>query len=312
MLDSRDLRFFVTIANQPSLAAAARVLNVTPPTVTQRLQLIESRLQLKLLERTSGKMRLTEEGEVLIQRANSILAELDDLETALYNNREQVRGRLRVLAPLGFGNEYIAPLLAEFRQLHPNLEIELRLSDQPRWLEGDSWDLMIYIGELRDSTLILHKLAPNRRIACASPDYLKKAGTPRQPDELKDHHCIALRENEEDVTLWRFQHRREKQQQAIRISPQLACNEGSVVKQWAKQGLGIIVRSEWDIAPQLESGELVSILEDYQLPDADIVALTSSDNRSQAARTQEFLRYLKEQLSVQPWYSHTESDDIPT
>jgi len=310
MLTSEDLRFFYAISTQPSLTAAARKLNVTPPTVTQRLQTIESKVSVKLVQRQARGISLTEEGYLLQSKARSILADMDELQTLMASKKNLVNGTLKVLAPLGFGNDHIAPLVGEFQQQHSNLSVELELSDKPSWAESHKWDIIIYIGELRDSTLKLATLAPNQRFLCASPEYLSKKGTPASPRELKEHTCIALRENSEDVTLWRFTHtggdgdgdnHSTEEQESIRITPTFTSNEGSVVKNWAIAGHGIIMRSEWDVQPELNSGALVRLLPDYSLPNADIVALLGTDSRARSARTSHFLQLLKERFAQQPW-----------
>ncbi|MCV2884442.1 LysR family transcriptional regulator [Aestuariibacter sp. AA17] len=302
MINSDDLAFFQMIASNPSLAETARTLNVTPPTVTQRLQTLEQKLQLKLVERHARRISLTEEGALLAQKGKLILTDLADLIDDLDRQKKDISGCLRVLSPFSFGQQYIAPLLAEFQSLYPNLTIELELSDIPNWSVGKSWDVIIYIGELRDSSLTLHHIAPNGRFLCASPSYLEKHGFPSHPDDLRDHQCIALRENAEDVTMWRFSNSRTNEQSAIRITPKLASNDSRVAKQWALQGLGIIHRSEWDLTKEIKEGRLVRLLPDYRLPSANIVALTGTNHRAQTLRTAKFLEMLKHELGAKPWY----------
>lgn len=301
MINSDDLRFFRIIANHASLAATARALNVTPPTVTQRLQIIEQKLKLKLVERHARQITLTDEGMLLAERARLILAEMDDLHEVLNSQQHEISGCLKILAPLGFGQEYIAPLVTEFQGQHQNLSVELELSDNPDWSSGHAWDIMIYIGELRNSSLKMSVLASNRRFLCASPAYIAKYGQPETPADLRQHTCIALRENAEDVTMWRFTAANGDKQEAVRINPKLASNDGRVIKQWALTGCGIIQRSEWDVAAQLKSGELIRLLPGYQLPSADIVALLGTDLRARSARTSSFLTLLKNTLAEQPW-----------
>jgi DNA-binding transcriptional LysR family regulator len=301
MINSDDLRFFKMIATHPSLAATARAMNVTPPTITQRLQIIENKLQLKLVDRHARKITLTDEGILLAARASIILDEMDDLHESIYSQRNEVAGCLKVLAPLGFGREYIAPLVTEFQQQHPNLSVELELSDNPDWATKNSWDIIIYIGELRDSSLKLSVLAQNKRFLCASPSYIEKYGVVNEPAELRQHHCIALRENAEDVTMWKFNGSKANKGEAIRINPKLACNDGRVIKQWALDGYGIISRSEWDVAAELKNGSLVRLLSDYELPKANIVALLGTDQRSRSARTTKFLALLKQNIGEKPW-----------
>lgn len=303
MINSDDLRFFHAIATHKTLAAAARALNISPSSVTQRLQGIESRLGVKLIQRPSRVVSLTDEGSLVLARARRVIAELSELQSIIDNRLQQVTGKLRVLAPLGFGNEYVAPVLAQYALQHPGLEVELTLSDVPEWSSMHRWDVIVYIGELRDSSLRCIKLAANRRLVCASPEYLAKQGEPTSPAALKQHSCIALRENDEDVTLWRFS--RDGTEMPVRIHPRLASNQGSVVKQWAMAGCGIMVRSEWDVAPQLNAGTLVRILADYSLPDADIVALSSDDTAHRSPRAENFIRLLQASLASRPWEGKT-------
>jgi len=306
MINSDDLRFFRVIATHSSLAATARALNVTPPTITQRLQIIEKKLQLKLVDRHARSITLTDEGILLAERAKLILEEIDDLHESIYSQRDEVAGCLKILAPLGFGSKYIAPLVTQFQQQYRNLSVELELSDNPDWSADHSWDIMIYIGELRDSSLRLSVLAPNKRFLCASPSYLKQYGEVygeiKEPADLRHHHCIALRENAEDVTMWKFNVPIIDKHESIRIIPKLASNDGRVIKQWALEGQGIILRSEWDVAAELKSGALIQLLSDYELPPANIVALLGTEQRARAGRTTKFLELLKNNIGKQPWY----------
>lgn len=302
MINSDDLRFFQMIATHSSLAATARSLNVTPPTITQRLQNIEHKLKLKLVDRHARSITLTDEGILLAERAAIILGEMDDLHEYLYSQRNEVSGCLKVLAPLGFGREYIAPLIIKFQQQYMNMSVELELSDNPDWATKHSWDIIIYIGELRDSSLRLITLAENNRFLCASPSYISKYGQVNEPADLRRHHCIALRENDEDVTMWKFNSLNANKVESIRITPKIACNDGRVIKQWALDGYGIISRSEWDVAPELKDGSLVRLLSDYELPTANIVALLGTDQRSRSERTTKFLELLKKNIGEEPWY----------
>ncbi|GLO62678.1 LysR family transcriptional regulator [Vibrio sp. MACH09] len=303
MINTDDLRFIATIASHKTLADVARALNITPPSVTLRVKHIEKKLSVTLIQRPSRTVVLTEEGHMLLERGRPILEELDNLQEQLDERKQHICGTLRVLAPLGFGNDYVAPLLAQYKQQHPQLKVELELSDKPSWSNHHKWDVVIYIGALKDSSLKMITLAKNRRFICASPDYINKRGNPSSPQQLLNHDCLALRENNEDVTLWSFVNDNNDKQDLVRINPVLACNEGRVIKEWAKDGLGIVMRSEWDVLPQINSGELVRLLDDYHLPDADIVALLSSPEKERSARVSGFIDLLKQVLEPRPWES---------
>lgn len=301
MINSDDMRFFCILAGKSSLAETARMLNVTPSSVTQRLQGIEEKLKLKLLHRQGRTTTLTDEGQLLVERARSILAEMDDLQDSLHDRKNELVGRLRILAPLGFGHEYVADLAAQFQARHANVAVELVLSDSPTRQNLDPWDIVIHIGALRDSSLPHAVLAKNRRFLCASPDYLARHGHPATIDDLRRHACISLQENAEDVTMWRLQAPGADGYASIRIRPRLSSNDGRVVKGWALKGHGIMMRSEWDVARELRSGALIRVLPDHGVPGADIVALLGSEQRRRSARTMHFLHLLKDALGAKPW-----------
>jgi len=301
MITTEDLRFITTIANHRTLADAARALNITPPSVTLRLQHIERKLSIKLIQRPSRIVSLTEEGQLILDKGLAILQGLDELQEQLDESRDEVCGKLKVLAPLGFGNDYVAPLLGKYKIMHPRLDIELDLSDNPLWSTHHKWDIIIYIGDLNDSSLKMVTLATNQRFICASPKYIQEMGYPDTPQDLVKHRCITLRENNEDTNLWPFTNVSNGEEDVIRINPTLACNEGRVIKEWAMAGLGIIMRSEWDIQPQLNGGQLIRLLPDYSLPSANIVALLSSQEKERSARVAGFISLLKQHLTPVPW-----------
>jgi DNA-binding transcriptional LysR family regulator len=302
MLDANDLRFFVAVAAAPSLAAAARALNVSAPAVTQRLRALEERVGVYLVDRTGRGLTLTDEGELLAERGQDLLGAFDDLSQALAERRGQVTGHLRVVAPFGFGRHHVAPVVAAFRTSHPGVRIDLRLSDRLGRMPPETWDLAIHVGDIKDTTpsLTVRHLAPNERILCAAPAYLARRGAPRTPVELRDHTCIALRENDEDVTLWRF-HSDDSGEERVRVEPELASNDGEVARGWALAGLGVLARSEWDVADDLRAGRLIRLLDSYTLPSAPVVALLGSGRRARAARTERFLDALRQSLNPIPW-----------
>ena len=299
MITTDDLRFFLTLSATSSLAEAARALDVTPPAVTQRLHALEKRLGVRLVNRSGRGTALTDEGRLLALRAGQICGELNHLADELTGRRGVVAGHLRVVAPLGFGQRYIARLVAGFRGGSENVTASLTLSDGPPRLASDDWDVMVHIGELRDSTLVAYPLAPNRRLLCAAPSYLARRGAPAKPEDLRDHDCIALRENDEDATLWRLRRGRGPAV-GVRIAPVLSSNAGAAAVQWALDGHGIVIRSEWDVAQYLQSRQLVPLPQGWSLPDANIVALVKSRHEL-PARTAGFLAVLREHFAEPPW-----------
>ncbi len=299
MLTIADLEFFGVVARAKSLAAAARVLDVTPSAVTQRLQDLERRVGVRLLDRSVRRITLTDEGELLASQGGLISDDVAALSETLAARRGEVAGHLRVIAPLGFGRRYVAPIVAAFQTAHPAVTIELTVSDRLGRLPDSTWDVALHIGELRDTALPAQLLAPNDRVLCASPAFVAQHGTPTTPKSLLDFRCLALRENDEDVTLWRFTLADGGSTQ-VRITPSLASNDGDIMREWALDGQGIILRSEWSIAEDLRAGRLVRLLDTYRPPPADVVAFVGS-RRGRSARTSRFVQFLREALTPAPW-----------
>lgn len=299
MLTSDDLVFFGVVSNSASLADAARTLNVTPPAVTQRLKALEQRIGVRLMERTSRGLALTDEGELLVAEGAAIIEAIEGLAESLDRRTTRVRGRLRIAAPYGFGREHVAPVAAEFARLHPEATVALELSDHPNVLTSDSWDVVIHIGALNAAERLVTTLAPNGRVVCASPAYLAESPPIGHPEDLLRHRCLALRENDEDVTLWRFSHATEGSR-TVRIKPAMSTNDGTILRTWAISGLGVIVRSEWDVTQDLAAGRLVRILPEWTCPAADVVALLSA-RHGRSRRSTVFLAMMREALNPPPW-----------
>ncbi len=303
MVGVDDLRFFEAICCSESLAAAARDLNVSPPAVTQRLRALEARLGVQLIDRAGRKLALTAEGETLVERGRDILARIEDLDQSLTERRDEVIGNLRVVAPFGFGRRYVAPVLAAFQAEHPKVTVDFILSDRLGGVPAGKWDLAVQVGEMTNmaSALNVRRLADNERFICASPAYLTRCGEPATPETLEKHACIALRENFEDVTLWRFKSPNGRPDIRVRISPVLSSNDGEVIREWAVEGRGIIMRSEWDVAADLRAGRLVRLLNSYALPEAPVVVLLSSQNYARASRVTRFIDALAASMFPEPW-----------
>ncbi|WP_395828205.1 LysR family transcriptional regulator [Elstera sp.] len=300
MLAITDLRFLYAISKARSLAAAARALDVTPPAVSQRLAQIENRLGLRLVERGVGGLHLTAEGELLASRGAVILSDLDELTDVLAERRSVVSGPLRVIAPFGFGRVHVAPPMASFALQHPEVTPSLILTDDPRGtMRIDGWDVLIHVGRLPDLDILQRKLATNRRLLCAAPDYGDRHGFPERPSDLRNHRCGVVREDQADVTLWSLTGP-SGEKETIRIHPAFASNDGEVIRAWVLAGMGIVERSEWSVAADLREGRLISVLDQWGLPDADVIALLNPRS-VRAARTESFVHHLAETLATRSW-----------
>lgn len=270
-----DLDFFATLAAAGSLSAAARELGVSTPAVSKRLAAMEARLGSALVSRTTRRMGLTPEGDLVLSHARRVLGALDELQQQLGASRSEPQGLLRLNATLGFGRMHIAPLVSKFARRHSKVEVQLQLSVNPLPLSDDSFDLGIRFGAPPDARVFARRLAPNRRLLVASPAYLARAGEPKTPSDLARHQCIGIRQGDEAYGLWRLAPLRGKggAEQAIRTRGNLTTNDGEIAVQWALDGHGIVMRAEWDIGRYLKSGRLLQVLPQWRTPDADIYAV---------------------------------------
>jgi DNA-binding transcriptional LysR family regulator len=271
MIQQSDLTFFVQIVKGGSLSTAARELGVTPASISKRLSKLEAQLGVALLNRSTRRLSVTDEGELYYAHALRILADMGELERLVSNNPAAPKGLLRVNAPLGFGRTYITPIVSNFVRRFPEVEVQLQLSDHPLSLADDAFDVGIRFGEVPDTRVIATKIAPNRRLVCAAPAYLKRFGVPKVPHDLAKFNCIVLRQNEAAYGTWRFTKGRSSE--TVKVRGTLSSNDGEVALNWALDGHGLMLRAEWDIAKYLRSGRLQIVLEDYASPPADIFAV---------------------------------------
>ena len=270
-----DLGFFSVLAGAGSLGRAARELGVTTSAVSRHLAQMEARLGLPLVNRTTRRMSLTPDGEVYLEHARRILEDIDGMADRLNAARSTPQGLLRVNATLGFGRRHVAPLIARFVRANPQVEVHLQLSVSPPPISDDAWDVAIRFGAPPDSRVIARWIAPNRRLLCASPDYLARRGQPRSPTDLLRHDCIDIRQGDDPRGVWRLTHDKGRRpiEQAIKTRGNLTTNDSEIAVNWALDGHGIVMRAEWDIDRYLASGRLVQVLPDFHTPDADVHAV---------------------------------------
>ena len=284
-----EMAFFSMLARLGSFSATARELNVTTPAVSKRLAQMEARLGVQLLNRTTRRVSLTPEGETYLGHARRILADIDDMEQLVSSAAAAPKGLLRVNATLGFGRSHIAPLIAGFVKANPQVQVQLQLSVDPPALTDDAFDVCVRFGEPPDARVLARHLAPNRRLLCASPAYLAAHGTPRVPHELARHECIGIRQGGEAYGTWRLALGRHTE--TVKVRDNLSTNDGEIAVNWALDGLGIVMRAEWDVARYLRSGRLQQVLENYRTPAADIYAVYPQRHQV-SARVRAFVDFL--------------------
>lgn len=288
-----ELGFFVSLGTCGSLSGAARELGISTAAVSKRLSQMEARLGVPLVNRTTRRMSLTPDGEVLLEHARRILGEIADLDQLLNAAKGQPKGQLRVNATLGFGRLHIAPAISQYAVQYPEVDVQLQLSVKPPPLTDDQFDVCIRFGEPGDTRVIAKKLASNRRLLCASPKYLAAYGEPVTPSDLVRHKCISIRQGDEAYGTWRLHGSADHSApgETVKVRGNLTTNDGEIAVDWALDGHGILMRAEWAIERYLESGRLVQVLPQYLTPDADIYAVYPQ-HQHQSARVRTFVTFL--------------------
>jgi LysR family transcriptional regulator, transcriptional activator for dmlA len=266
-----DLSFFVRLVKHGSLSALARELGVTPPAISTRLLILEKRLGVRLLNRTTRRLSVTQEGELYLEKGSRLLAELDELDALVSSRRTEPKGLLRVNATFGFGRRHIAPAISAFVERYSEVEVQLVLTDRAVNLTDQAFDVGIWFGTVPDSRMVARKIAANQRFLCAAPGYLKRAGTPATPHDLQRHQCIVLRESDAAYGTWHLA--RGRKEESVKVRGSLSTNDGETALAWALNGHGILMRSEWDVRQHLDSGALREVLPEWSLPQADVYAV---------------------------------------
>lgn len=268
-----DLRLFCVVARNRSFAETARELGISKAVVSKRMALLEAAVQEKLFHRTTRNVSLTAQGEIVHQWAQRILEDVDLMGEAISREKAAPSGLLRICSSTGFGRSRLAPALSEMARRFPQLEIRVELFDRLVDLVEEGFQLDIRIGHVHESNVIKRRIARNRRVLCASPAYLERFGQPQSLADLQAHRCIPIRERDQDFGRWELYG--PEGTVAIKVSGPLSANNGEIVRQWAIDGHGIILRSTWDVSRDFAAGLLAPVLPQYFQP-ADVWAVYPS------------------------------------
>src|SRR5258706_4708562 len=248
-----EMSVFSRVVATGSLSAAGRELGLSAAMVSRRLAALEARLGVRLINRTTRSLHLTDEGATYFDNCARLLSEIEEADAAVSAGRVEPRGPLKVALPAAFGHLHVAPLIPRFAVRYPNVQVLLSLSDRNVNVIEEGFDLAVRIARLADSSLAARKLAPNHRVVCASPDYLRRHGAPRSPDDLVGHNCLTT--NDLAMT-WEYSGPR-GERGSVRVTGRYACDNWEVLRVWAIAGLGVALKSTWDVREQLEAGTLV-------------------------------------------------------
>ncbi|MES1941355.1 transcriptional regulator, LysR family protein [Salinisphaera sp. T5B8] len=260
-----QMRVFVQVVEAGSLSAAARELGLSPAVVSRRLAALEQRLGVRLINRTTRSLALTDEGAAFQTRCIRILADIDEAETQAAIGAQAASGELRVTSTVAFARR-LAPLLYEFQRVHEGVRVRLHASDSVVNIVEGGFDLAVRFGALADSSLIARELAPNRRVICAAPAYLARYGRPSHPQELVHHDCVLM--GDPGPGVWQF-----ADGSSVRVNGALASNDGEIAHLWALQGAGLVLKSIWDVQQDLDAGRLETVLDAHPLACAHIHAM---------------------------------------
>ena len=301
----KALETFVSVATRGSLTAAAQAESVAPALMGRRIDALEEHLGVKLLVRTTRRITLTHEGSAFLEDCQRLLSDLANAEASVSAGGMKASGHLRITAPAGFGRRHVAPLVPRFQALHPDVTVSLNLSDRVVDLAGEGYDCAVRVGDLPDSSLVSVRLADNRRICVATPQYLQRRGVPQHPSDLARHDCLALSSDASQTRGWAFRVPRNTPADAggadselIHLKPggPLDCSDGQVLHDWCLAGMGIAWRSTWEVEAEIAQGSLTAVLEDFAAPPNGIYVVFPQ-RKHLALRVRLWIDFLKHNYS---------------
>jgi len=298
MTNLGDLDIFARVVSTGSMSMAGRALGLSPAVISKRIKRLEDRLGTRLLQRTTRQISLTEAGQGFHERVLAVLAGLEDAEAYVSGRSAQVQGMLKISAPTSFGRLHVAPHLKPFMTAHPDLALHLVLTDDITDIVGGGFDIAIRIAELADSSLVAKRLAPVRRVLCASPAYLAEHGMPTGVQDLKQHLCLPPHNNDS----WRL----EGPDGPFTYRPDglLITNSSEVIREAVIAGLGIALRSSWDVGPELKDGRLIQVLPDYEGSRNVALSAVYPSRQFLPAKVRLFIDYLVELYGPVPYWEH--------
>lgn len=254
------MQVFASVVETGGLSAAGRALGLAPSSVSRRVSELEDMLGVRLLQRTTRKLSLTEAGETYYERSREIVRAVEEANLAVTETRAGPSGVLRVTVPASIARLHLAPAAAAFQSQYPAVRLVMSVTDRMVDIVGEGLDVAIRVGQLEDSSLMARKVGEARRLVCASPAYLKQAGHPAHPQDLSDHACVTFRRHP-GSNLWRF--RRGEEKIEVRATGTFFADDGEALVAAACAGLGLALLPEWLLGPDISNGRLFEVLTDY-------------------------------------------------
>ena len=289
---------FLRVLHLGSITAAAHSLDLSVAVASQRLKRLERELGVRLLHRTTRRLHPTPEGVALAERGRVLVEYLESLRAGLREAATEMAGTLRVTLSASFGRQHVSPLLPKFLARHPKLRLSVHLSDQVVDLVSEGFDLAIRIGAMEDSQLVARRIAANRRVLCASPDYLRRRGQLKVPRDLQDHECLLLFGSSGRQDVWRL-HDAQGKEMPVRVQGRFESNLGELLRDASVAGEGIAIHSLWHVADDLRTGRLQVVLPDFPLATTAISAVMPQ-RRQVPPRVRAFVDFLVEEFGDNP------------
>jgi len=296
---STQMEVFVRVAEEGGFSAAARSLKLTPSAVSKLIGRLEDRLGVRLFHRTTRSLSLTEEGRAFKDRCVEILNEIEQAEAAVSALHDHVTGTLRITATVAFTRVHVLPLLPEFMSMYPDLRVELELSDRPVDLIHDGFDVGLRLQEhMEDESLVARRLAVNRRVICASPEYIERHGTPMTPDDLLEHNCL-VHSSLSAFNDWEFESK--SGVRVLRPKGNFEANSAYALYEAVLAGIGVARLATFVIQRDLKSGRLVPLLTEYEHEKSSILVVYPH-RRHLSSKVRAFVDFLVDRFTpVPPW-----------
>lgn len=291
-----SLRVFTKVVESQSFTEAASQLGLSRAMASKHIQALENRLAVRLLNRTTRKLSLTEAGTAFYTRTAQLLGDLDDAESEVSDLHTSPRGLLKVNAPMSFAVLQLSTMLPDFLAENPDMQVELTLNDRRVDLVDEGYDMAIRIGDLEDSSLIARRIAPARLVACASPTYLQRHGTPHHPGDLAGHRCLIYTLSRRPGH-WVFQG--PDGRVSVDVSGPLRSNNGDILRQAAVEHQGVAIQPTFIVGPDIMAGDLVPVLCDWRVPEYGLYAVYPQ-NRHVSAKLRAFVDFLVKRLGPEP------------
>jgi len=301
MNEFSQIKTFIALVENHSLSKAAEKMGIAVSAVSRRLKELESSLDVQLIQRTTRKMHLTEAGEKFYQRCGRVLDELEEAKQEARNSATTLSGTLKIAAPLSFGVAHLSPAIAAFMHLHPQIKIDLDMSDRRIDLVEEGLDLAIRIGTLADSSLMARKLASVRHVVCASPNFLNRYGTPETPQDLSGLPALCYGNLDQPDT-WHYRDK-DNQPAKVKVSLRMRATNGDALVEAAVAGLGILCEPSFIVHGAVERGVLIPVLTDFKWYAMNIYAVYPQ-TRHVPARVRAFIDFLASHFGDNPYWEH--------